>query len=122
MQLPAREGFALDVSGLIDGVSVQLLNAFGRVIGTQTAESGGTASFRNVMLRGIYYIKLTATGSTGTDYDLHLSAVTPPADRAGNTAPHGASSRRLRARRDYRCEPGATGRLGVSCRDCPPEE
>jgi hypothetical protein len=78
-------GLSLDVNGLIDGVSVQLLNIAGRSIATQTADAGGDAAFRNLLPAGIYYVKVTPTGTLGTDYAMSLSTVTPPLDRAGNT-------------------------------------
>ena len=92
IQVTKKAGLTLSVSGLIDNVQVQLLNAAGHMINSQSAGSGQSTLYQNIIAPGIYYIELNGNGSLGTDYSMNLTSTTLPVDKAGNTL---AASRNL---------------------------
>jgi Metallo-peptidase family M12B Reprolysin-like/PKD domain len=92
IQVTQKAGLTLSVGGLIDSVVVQLLNASGHVIDSQTAGSGQSTLYQDIIAPGTYYIKLNGIGSLGTDYSMNLTSTTLPVDKAGNKL---SSSRNL---------------------------
>jgi hypothetical protein len=85
IQVTKKAGLTLTVSGLIDTVVVQLLNAHGHAIYSQTAGIGQSTLYQSITAPGTYYIEVAGPGNLGTDYTMDLTSVALPVDKAGNT-------------------------------------
>jgi hypothetical protein len=85
IQLTTKEGVFCNVSGIIDDVSLRILNSAGRALTTLNAASGGNIAYTELLNAGIYYVQVVPNGTHGTEYEMGLSTVVAPADHAGNT-------------------------------------